>query len=391
MDFSRLELSGDDARLRDEARKVLAEYITEEVRAEVKSTGSSWDEGLYRALGERGWILPERPPEEGGAGLTRVQAEILDLEMDRVDAPLMALGVTTLTVPAIESYGQPDLVEEVIPGICRGEVRVCLGYTEPDGGSDIAAAKTRAVRDGDEWVVNGSKMFTTEAQHCHYTFLLTRTNTEVAKHKGLTMFLMPLDSDGVEIGPIHTVGGERTNVVYYTDVRISDRYRLGEVDDGWRVLMGPLAAEHGEGRAAAIQPVTGVGKVPFLALERALDSAVGWAARNGDAPAPFEDPVVRERLAAVAIEAEGAASCEDPMGRVYNAIACIDGCAELLDLLGPEAVIKAGEDGALEDGAVEAAHRFAQGTAIYGGTVEVFKNLVAQHVLGLPRQLPPAQ
>jgi alkylation response protein AidB-like acyl-CoA dehydrogenase len=391
MDFSPLELEGEDALIREEVRRVLAEKVTGEVRAEVERTGSSWDESLYLTLGERGWILPERPPEEGGAGLSPLQAEILQLELDRADAPLMPLGLTRLTSPAVERFGRPDLAEELIPRIARGEIRICLGYTEPDGGSDVAAAKTRAVRDGEDWVVNGSKMFTTEAQHCQYAFLLTRTNPDVPKHKGLTMFLMPLDSDGVEIGPIHTVGGERTNVVYFTDARVSDRFRLGEVDDGWRVLMGPLAAEHGEGHMPEVTPVTGMGKIPVAALENALDSAVRWAADDGGGAPRFADPVVRWRLAEVAIKAEGAAACKDPMGRVYGSLACIEGCAELLDVVGPEAVIKAHNEGAIQDGAMEAAHRFAQGTAIYGGTVEVFKNMVAQHVLGLPRQLPAAR
>lgn len=390
MDFSQLELSGDDARFREEVKALLSEQLTAEVRAAVERSGSSWSESLCRELGRRGWILPERAPEHGGVGLSERQAEILELELQRADAPLMALGTTLLTVPAIEQFGSPDLVAEVVPGIARGEVRVCLGYSEPDGGSDIAAAKTRARRDGEEWIVNGSKMFTTEAHNCRYAFLLARTDPDRPKHKGLSMFLLPLAAEGVEIGPIHTVGGERTNVVYLTDVRLADRFRLGEVNDGWRVLMGPLSAEHGKGGGSSIGLPSNMGAIGIYTLQRALESALAWAV-GGASPAPIEDPVVRHRLAKVAVELEAAAVSEDPMGRVYASDACIRGCSDLLALVGPRGVIAAGEESAIDDGAFERAHRFAQGTSIYGGTVEIFKNMVAQHVLGLPRQLPQAR
>jgi alkylation response protein AidB-like acyl-CoA dehydrogenase len=393
VDFSLLDLEGDDARLREEVQTLLAEYVTDEVREEVERTGSSFDARLCLAMGERGWILPDRSPEDGGAGLTPLQCELLELELDRADAPLMALGTTALILPAFERFGDPALVEELVPKVASGEVRFCLGYTEPDNGSDIAAAKTRAVRDGDEWVINGSKMFTTEAHHCQYSFLLTRTDREVPKHRGLTMFLVPLDTPGVEVQPIRTVGGERTNVVYYTDARIEDRYRLGAVNDGWRVLLGPLEAEHGTGGAAKqLGPLSNMGRIPIATLRRALDRAVHWATTaSSDRALPIDDPGVRDRLAEIAIDLEAAASTPDPMGRIYASGACIRDCGELLSIVGPQALVARGEDGAIDDGVFDFSHRFAQGTAIYGGTVEIFKNIVAQHVLGLPRPLPPSR
>lgn len=392
MDFRRLELSDEDARFRAEVRELIATHLTPELRERVRRSGSSHDPGFVRALGERGWILPERAPEQGGAGLGRLRCELLELELERADAPLMAVGTTKLTVPAIEAFADPDLAAEVLSGIARGEVFVSLGYTEPDGGSDIAAAKTRAVRDGEGWTINGSKMFTTEAHNCQYSFLLTRTDPDLPKHRGLTMFLVPLESEGVEIGPIHTVGGERTNVVYYSDVRVADRFRLGEVGDGWRVLMGPLAAEHGAGRESEIGPLSVMGQIPLQTLQGALDRALAWAGEgDGEGAAPLADPALRDRLARIATDLEAAGCLADPLGRIYASEACIRGCAELLDLVGPASLVERGEPGAVADGALEQAHRFAQGTAIYGGTVEIFKNMAAQHLLGLPRQLPPAQ
>ena len=140
----------------------------------------------------------------------------------------------------MKKYGQPELVAELKPKVAKGEVRFCLGYTEPDGGSDIAAAKTRAVQEGDEWVINGSKMFTTGAHMSQYIFLITRTDPEQPKHRGLTMFLVPTDWPGVEVHALQTIGEERTNITYYGDVRLPDLYRIGPVNDGWTVVHGPL-------------------------------------------------------------------------------------------------------------------------------------------------------
>ena len=118
-----------------------------------------------------------------------------------------------------------------------------LGFTEPESGSDVAAAQTRAVRDGDEWVINGQKMFTTNAQEADYVFMLTRTNPDVPKHQGLTTFLVPLRQPGVEIQPVHTLSGERTNLTFYSDVRVDDSLRIGEVDGGWDVMKVGLTLE----------------------------------------------------------------------------------------------------------------------------------------------------
>ena len=138
-----------------------------------------------------------------------------------------------------------------------------LGYSEPDSGSDVASIKTRAIRDGDEWVINGQKMFTTLAHEANYVFLLARTNPDVPKHKGLTMFLVPLDSPGIEIQPVHTVGGERTNATFYNDVRVSDHFRIGEVDGGWDVMTVALTFERG-----------GFG---LSEADRVWEQAVAWA------------------------------------------------------------------------------------------------------------------
>ena len=165
--------------------------------------------------------------------------------------PWVTFGTTAMIARSVEKFGSPELKAEVMPRVFNGQVRLCLGYTEPEGGSDVATCKTRAVRDGDSWVINGSKMFTTGAHNCQYVFLITNTDPDAPKHKSLTMFLVPLDSPGIEIQGIRTVDGDRTNIVYYSDVRVDDKYRLGEVNDGWTVVREPLNVEHGAVEAAA--------------------------------------------------------------------------------------------------------------------------------------------
>jgi alkylation response protein AidB-like acyl-CoA dehydrogenase len=392
MDFSRVPLDASEQEFLDDVRAFMAEHVTEEVLEEERRTGSGFDERVHLALGARGWITPTWAAGRGGAGLDPVRARILDLEMRRAGVPSITRGTTRLVLAAAEKFGRPDLVAELLPGVAAGTVRFCLGYTEPDGGSDIAAAKTRAVRDGDEWVINGSKIFTTGAQNCQYTFLITRTDPELPKHRGLTMFLVPLASQGIEIQAIRTYGGERTNIVYYSDVRISDRYRLGGVNDGWSVLHGPLDEEHGVGTdgSASLGDLS-IGTSFLQTLGRAIDSALAWACTitRADGSRPIDDRMVRYRLGMAALHMEAGLVTPGPMGRVKGSEALVRGAADLMDLVGSASLLSEGTPAAGLTGAIEAAHRFAQGTATYGGTVEVFHGIIAQHVLGLPRPSYP--
>ena len=296
---------------------------------------------------------------------------------------LGVLATTRLVWPAIEAHGEPGLRAELKPRVANGTARLTLGYSEPDGGSDIAGARTRAVRDGDEWVINGQKIFTTNAQHSQYTFLITRTDPELPKHQGLTMFLVPLDTPGIEIQALPTVGDERTNIVYYSDVRIADRYRVGEVNSGWSVLHGPLDAEHYIGtEASKLDDVSG-GAGHLRWLRRAIEATARWARDAGDPAAG--DPAVAAGLGRILVQIEAGLATPGPMGRIKGADVAIAGCAQLIDLTGPAATLPDGADGAIDHGVIELAHRAVQVTATYGGTVEVFRTVIAQHHLGLPR------
>jgi 3-oxocholest-4-en-26-oyl-CoA dehydrogenase alpha subunit len=397
MDFGFVRLDSDQRALAARVRAFFAEHVTPETLEHERITGDGFNEQVHLAMGEQGWIMPGWPVESGGAGLDFVSTRLIELEMYRAKTPNVTLSTTRLAVSAVEKHADPSIREDVLRGVAAGTVRICLGYTEPDGGSDIAAAKVRAVRakhggQGDDWVINGSKIFTTGAQNCQYTFLITRTDPDAPKHRGLTMFLVPLDTPGVEIQAVRTYGGERTNVVYYGDVRISDVYRLGGVNEGWAVLRGPLDSEHGlsGGELARKLPGFPQGRMYGTELARALEVAVAWAVTPGpDGTRPADDPLVRYQLGKVKIELEATMVTPGLMGRIKGSDALIEGAAALTDLLGPEGVLSKGTPGAPSGGEIDYAHRFAQGTATYGGSVEVYRAMVAEHVLGLPRPAYP--
>ena len=244
VDFSRVELSDDDQAFQDELRAFLKTIVTDEVIARDRQTGENFDEGVHLALGEAGYLAADFKDEADG-GFSRLRRRIWNLEIGRAHTPWFHWGTTAMVARAVEQFGSPELKDEVMPRVLSGEFRLCLGYTEPEGGSDVATCKTRAVRDGDGWIINGSKMFTSNAQNAHYVFLITNTDPDAPKHQSLTMFLVPLNTPGVEIQPLRTVDGDRTNITYYSDVRVDDKYRVGEVNGGWTVLRDALNDEHG--------------------------------------------------------------------------------------------------------------------------------------------------
>ncbi|MGB8391642.1 acyl-CoA dehydrogenase family protein [Mycobacterium sp.] len=392
MDFSPVELCDDDKAFLDEARSFLATHVTEEVRRRDRETGDNFDEGVHLALGAAGYLAAEWKPESEG-GFSRVRRRIWELEKRRAHVPWVTWGTTAMVARSVAKFGSSELCDEVLPKVFSGEVRLCLGYTEPEGGSDVATCKTRAVRDGEGWIINGSKMFTTGAHNCQYVFLITNTAPEAPKHKSLTMFLVPLDSPGVEIQGIRTVDGDRTNIVYYSDVRVDDKYRLGDVNAGWTVLREPLNVEHGAVAAApdGLQdPSIMMHQAGFLA--EAVDNAAARATVPGpDGSRLIDDKSVAYRLGRSAARLEVALSAPSIFGRVTIAQTMRDISPDLMDILGAASALPFGTDGAADDGSAEYAYRFAPLVGIYGGTLEVFRNMIAQYTLGLgkPNYSPP--
>ncbi|MFD0851442.1 acyl-CoA dehydrogenase family protein, partial [Actinomadura adrarensis] len=172
--------------------------------------------------------------EWGGRPCDALELCVVDEELRKAEAPTYGVSTTHMVARAVLRCGNDRQREEIIPKAVRGEILIALGFTELECGSDLAAAQTRAVRNGDEWVINGSKMFTTNAHIGDYVFLLARTGAS-AKHDGLTVFLVPLDQPGIEAQAVRTISGERTNITYYRDARVHDAWRIGEANGGWRV------------------------------------------------------------------------------------------------------------------------------------------------------------
>ena len=288
-------------------------------------------------------------------------------------------------------FGSDDLKDEVLPRIAQGKAICCLGYTEPSSGSDVAAAATRAIRDGDEWVISGQKTFTSGANLGQYILLLTRTDPDAAKHRGLTMFLLPINTPGIDIQPIHTLSDERTNATYYDGVRIPDRYRIGNVNEGWQVMGYALNLEHGGG-----------GSTGFLHVhEKLLHAALDWARTERNGRRPADDPRVQARLARSAMHIEvlrtlglaslwagmghGSMPGIGPMVKLFGAETFIADASALLDLAAPESLMSGHAAGAMSGGEIEYAYRLSTATSIYGGTSEIMRSIIAQTALGMPR------
>jgi 3-oxocholest-4-en-26-oyl-CoA dehydrogenase alpha subunit len=380
VDFSRVELSAEDRAFQAELRTFLAEIVTDDVIRRDRQTGENFDETVHLALGAAGYLADDYRSEADG-GFSAVRRRIWELEIGRARAPWFHWGTTAMVAKSVQAFGVPELAERILPGVLSGELRLCLGYTEPEGGSDVATCKTRAVRDADgsAWIVNGSKMFTSNAQNAQYVFLITNTDPAAPKHQSLTMFLVPMDSPGVEIQPIRTVDGDRTNITFYSDVRVDDEYRIGAVNGGWAVLREALNAEHGtvERDNSGLQKLATMTDHILLTAE-AVDRIAGTVAPD-------------YRLGRAVARLEAAMSSPEMYGRVAIAQTMRDISPDLMDILGTAGALPVGTPGAADDGGAEYIFRLASPTGIYAGTLEVFRNMIAQHALGLqrPTYAPP--
>jgi len=387
MDFSRVALSPEDQAFYDQTRSFIAEHVTDDVLRRDREFGENFDEQVHLALGEAGYLASDYKLESEG-GFSPVRRRLFHLEIGRAHTPWYHWGTTSVVARLVQQFGAPELADAVLPGVLSGEIRLCLGYTEPEGGSDVATCKTRAVRDGDgAWIINGSKMFTSNAQNARYVFLLTNTDPQAPKHKSLTMFLVPLDSPGIEIQGIRTVDGDRTNIVYYSDVRVDDRYRIGEVNGGWTVMRSALDAEHGitDPEDHGLQNISVMSEHGRVMAEAVDNVAALVTQPDPDGRRRIDDDSVRYRLGRSIARMEAALSTPGMYGRVALAQTMRDVSTELMDLLGAASVLPTDTKGSPDGGAAEYLFRHALPTGIYGGTMEVFRNMIAQHELKLGR------
>ena len=386
MDFA---LPASAEAFRSEVRQFLDAHLTDGMIAATRD-GTLHSPPLHRAMAERGWLAGAVPAELGGAGMNPVELCVLVEELQLRQAPIDAMGVAVVTVSMILEHGNDHLRRVVAPRLLEGEALACFGYSEPESGSDVAAAATKAVRDGAGWVINGSKMWTTMAHVADYVVLLTRTSPEKPKHRGLTFFVVPLDTPGIEIQPVPTMGTERSNATFYDDVRVGDEWRLGEVDGGWSVMKTALKYERG---------IAG-GQFPSPPV---IEAAVDWA-RSTAAPGGarrIDDDGVRDKLVRAMIDVEVCRSfayhtaalasegamfgVEGSMTKLFASESYKKHCSWFLDLLGADGLLTHDNADAHMGGRIEEHFRHAPVTTIYGGTSEIARNLVAEGFLGLPR------
>jgi 3-oxocholest-4-en-26-oyl-CoA dehydrogenase alpha subunit len=383
------QLDADTAAFRDGVRDHLREVMTSEFEERIYRSGVAHDDGFAKGLIDKGFFAPGWPTEFGGQNRDTWDEQVLREELMRVDAPMYLSETTRMVASIIRRIGTPSMQDRILGGAMKGDITIALGFTEPECGSDVAAATTKAVRAGDDWIINGSKMFTTNGHIADYVFLLARTNPDKPKHQGLTMFLLPLDSHGFEAQAVWTLSGERTNITFYSDVRIGDEWRIGEVDAGWQVLGLSLRDEHASGWGPH--------------LYRLLHHAEHWAKTDhaGEGSPRITDPDVRRRLARVAMENEVALLllrrcvwmsqqeqipvAEGPMSKLFSTEALERASQDIVEMVGPDATRSYFEPSAPEQGRFEHLMRFSLGTTIYAGTSEVQRSIIAHRGLGLPR------
>ena len=241
MDFA---FTPEQVALRQELREYFTALMTPEVEEALAETG--WEGPLYkelvRQIGRDGWLGVGWPKEYGGQGRTPMEQLIFFDEVQRANAPVPMLAINTVG-PTIMRFGNDEQRARFLPPILAGELHFAIGYTEPGAGTDLASLRTSAVRDGDEYVVNGQKVFTTQVDVADYVWLAVRTDPDAPKHKGISILLMPTDAPGFSHTPIHVMGEGRTNATYYQDVRIPVANLVGEENAGWRLITTQLNHE----------------------------------------------------------------------------------------------------------------------------------------------------
>jgi alkylation response protein AidB-like acyl-CoA dehydrogenase len=330
--------------------------------------------------------------EQGGRALPPIYAVIFNQEEAKFDAPSAPFSIGLgMCVPTVIAFSDEAIKDRYVAKALRGDEIWCQLFSEPSAGSDVAAGKTKAVREGDDWIVNGQKVWTTGAQFSDFGILLTRTNPDVEKHKGLTMFIVDMKAKGVDVRPIHQAsGGREFNEVYFTDVRIPDKNRLGDPGMGWNVALVTLMNER-----LAVGGSYGPDYKEIFDFARGINSPTGEGTL-------IQNEAFRRKLADWIVRAEGyklakfrtmtalskgqTPGPESSIGKVINANQMMDIANTAIEALDHFGIINDPELAPLE-GAFHQSYMFAPGLRIAGGTDEILKNIIAERVLGLPQDV----
>lgn len=365
--------------------------MTPDFKAELKQGDLSHGGGpIYwekmRQLGQDGWISMSWPKDLGGAGADPVEQYILVDEAKSVGFPWPALSANSIG-PVLARYAQPEIREKVVSEILGGEAYLAIGYSEPSAGSDLANLKTRAVKEGDEWVINGQKIWTSCANFANYIWLAARTDPDPAKrHKGITIFLVPTDSKGFSCTLIHTMG-VLTTATYYEDVRIPDTYRIGEINGGWPLVTGQLNVERlalvSYGHVSKLYDET----LNLLRSDERFSYLLNesWVQSNlAVARAKLEALKIMCLKGAWVMNNGGSGMVEASATKVYGSELWIEIGRLMGEILAPIANVRDGEE-LVVNGLLEHWYRKGSVHTFGGGANELQRTIVATAGLKLPR------
>lgn len=387
-----LDYTPEQRALSDELREYFRRLLTPEVRAAVGGTNedSPAFREVVRQMGRDGWLGLGWPKEYGGQGRSAVDQYIFFDEVQRAGAPFPFVTINTVG-PTIQRFGTEEQKRAYLPGILSGDIIFAIGYTEPEAGTDLASLSTRAVLDGDEWVITGSKIFTSGANQADYIWLACRTDPEAPKHRGISIIIVPTSVPGYHCTPIATSGLTHTNATYYEEVRVPRANVVGELNQGWRLITSQLLHER-------------VGLAAFGGRTEQLWSDVRDWCRDtpaGEGRVIDQDWVRRDiaetyvRLAAMrllnwklAVLADGEVPAADAasVAKVYGTETHDLVCRTLLGAVGSLATRRPGSPQAPLDGRLEALTRGSYINTFGGGTNEVLRDVIAVTGLGLPRR-----
>jgi len=377
--------------LRRELRDYFTAMMTPEVEAEMArhEMGGPLSRELARKMGADGWLGVGWPKEYGGQDRSPLEQLVFFDEASRAGAPVPLLTINSVG-PTIMRYGSDEQKREFLPQILGGEIQFAIGYSEPGAGTDLASLKTRAVRDGDEYVINGQKIFTSLADLSDYVWLAVRTDPDAPKHKGISILIVPTTAEGFSLSPIRIVGGGRTNMTFYDNVRVPVSARVGDENEGWKLITTQLNHER-------------VALCNAGMLTRNLHDVRRWAAqtRRADGSRVIDQEWVQVNLARVAARVEflklmnwkvawglttGAIAPTDAsVTKVFGTELNLEVYRLLMEVIGPAAYLKRDAPGAVLRGRLERAYAGNLILTFGGGTNEIQRDIISMVGLGMPR------
>ena len=383
-------LTDEQRQLQREVRDYYKQLLTPEVRASLHGAGGVGPamRKVVKQMGSDGWLGVGWPKEYGGRGFTPVEQFIWFDESMRAGAPVPMLTVNTVG-PTIMHFGSDEQKNFFLPKIMAGEIHFCIGYSEPGAGTDLAALRTKAERDGDEYVINGQKMWTSLASDADYIWLAVRTDQNVKKHKGISLFVLPMDTPGIKVLPIHVMGESDINQTYFEDVRVPATTRVGEENEGWKLITNQLNHER-------------VTLCSSGMVERALNDVRDWAQNTElpDGTRVADQEWVQVSLARVYSRLEflrlinwkiawasttGALQPADASStKVFGTEFYIESHRLLMEILGQHSYLKDDAVGTVLQARLESSYRGLIILTFGGGTNEVQRDLIAMFGLGMP-------